>query len=385
MKVMLIITRLDKGGSAEATMQLAEGLARKGYGVTLVTGKTVDPQEDLEAFQKRSGVPVVVVEAMRRAIHPVYDLLAFLTLRRLIVLTQPDIVHTHSSKAGILGRAAAYAAGCRCLIHSPHGHIFYGYFGRMATTIFIVLERMTARITDRVLTLTDLEREDHITRRIRPKGGFGTIPCGIDLERFRRRKKPVEEIREELGILAEATVIGWVGRFVPIKGPEVFIEVIAELQKQRPEVKGLMVGDGERRREAQGYAKQLGIEEDVIFTGMRDDIPDLMGIMDLFVLTSFNEGLGRVLIEAMTAGVPVVATRVGGVPEIIGEEETGLLVPPGDPCATVHAILRVLEESLLARRLVEAGRHRAERFSVTRMIEETERVYKDVIERAQVA
>lgn len=382
-KIILIITRLDKGGSAEAVMQLAEGLAQKGYEVTLVTGKTTEPQEDFEEFRRRTEVPVIMVEAMKREISPLYDLLAFFTLRRLIVRKRPDIVHTHSSKAGIIGRAAAYTAGCQRIIHSPHGHIFYGYFGRTTTSFFIAVERVVARITDRILTLTDLEREDHIAQRIRPKRGFTTIPCGIDQRRFKGDGKPRKEIRRDLGIPEEAMVIGWIGRFVPIKGPEVFIGVIAGLREKRSKIIGLMVGDGELRMRMENYAGQLGVKDRVVFTGMRDDVPDLMRGMDVFVLTSFNEGLGRVLIEAMTSGVPVVATCVGGVPEIIEEGETGLLIPPGDTHATVGAILKILEDTGLARRLRERGRAMVEQFSLTRMIEDTEKVYKEVLGETQ--
>lgn len=378
LKVVLIITRLDRGGSAEAVLQLAGGLAERGHGVTLVTGRTVAPEADLNQFEKTAGVRVVLLPSLRREVRPILDVVSLVALRRLIAREAPDLVHTHTSKAGILGRSAASLAGCKTIVHSPHGHVFYGYFGALQTGVYVLLERMAARVTDGILTLTNVEGADHISRKIMPRGRYFTVPSGIDLGRFRRRPEMRSEVRASLGIPDCAMVVGWVGRFAPVKMPDVFVEAFASLCRVMPGLAALMVGEGELHQESKALARRLGIGENVVYTGFRRDVHELLCAMDVLVLTSSNEGFGRVIIEAMAAGVPVAATRVGGIPEIVRHGRTGMLVDPGDPQATALAVRGILDDSQLACRLVCAGLSQAELFSVERMVEETERIYLDL-------
>ena len=378
-KVLHIITRLDRGGSAEAVMQLVEGLQRDGYPVKLVTGRTVEPQEDLSAFSRRTGVPVISVQELKREVGPVDDLIALGKLMRLIGRERPEIVHTHSSKAGILGRSAARLMGCPVIVHFPHGHVFYGYFGRLRTWAVILVERLAARITHCIFTLTELGKREHLRFKVAEPEKFVTVPCGIDLAKFSSPRRSPAEVRAEFGFSPSDIVAGYVGRLVPIKGCEYFLYALELTRRRRSEIKGIIVGDGPLREELEELAKGLGLSESVVFAGVREDIPEIMHALDLFVLTSLNEGLGRVLLEAMACGVPVVASRVGGVAEIVLHRETGLLVPPKDPEEIAGAILEILNDGEKAELFSRKGRERARAFDVTRMLERTEEVYERLL------
>ena len=378
-KVLHIITRLDRGGSAEAVMQLVEGLKRDGYPVKLVTGRTVEPQEDLDAFSRRTGVPVVSIEELRREVNPVDDLIALVKLMHLIGRERPEIVHTHSSKAGLLGRLAARLMDCPLIIHFPHGHVFYGYFGRLRTWTIILAERLAARITHRIFTLTELGKRDHIRFGIAKPEKFVTIPCGIDVAKFSSAGRNPAEARAGFGFSPSDVVAGYVGRLVAIKGCEYFLYALELVRKKRSDIKGIIVGDGPLRKELEELAKGLDLSESVVFAGAREDIPEVMHALDLFVLTSLNEGLGRVLLEAMACGVPVVASRVGGVAEIVLHRETGLLVPPENPEGIAEAILEILNDKKKAELFSRKGKERTKLFDVRRMIERTEEIYQRLL------
>lgn len=378
-RVLHIITRLDRGGSAEVVMQLAAGLKRDGYPVKLVTGHTVEPQEDLAGYSLKTGVPVILVDEIRRDVSPVNDLIALVKLIQLIGRERPWIVHTHSSKAGLLGRLAAWLVGCPIIVHSPHGHVFYGYFDPLRTHVIIWAEHLAARITHRILTLTDLGKRDHVRFRVAKPEKFIPVPCGIDLERFSSPTKSTAQVRAELGLPPTDPLAGWVGRLVPIKGCEYFLQALVLARRQRPDLKGVIVGDGPLRGKLERMAGELGLSQSVVFTRVREDIPDLMRALDLFVLTSLNEGLGRVLLEAMACGVPVVASRVGGVAEIVLDQKTGILVPPAKPEETAQAILEILNNGEKSRRFVREGWERVKEFDVHRMIEKIKLIYQKLL------
>ncbi len=378
-KVLHIITRLDRGGSAEAVIQLVEGLKRDGYSVKLVTGRTVEPQEDLGAFSRRTGIPVVSIEELRREVNLANDLIALVKLMRLVGRERPEIVHTHSSKAGLLGRLAAWLKGCPVVIHFPHGHVFYGYFGSLRSSAIILAERLAARITHRIFTLTELGKREHIRFGIAGPDKFVTVPCGIDLAKFSSPRRSPSEVRAEFGFSPADAVVGWIGRLVPIKGCKYFLYALELARRRRSDLKGIIIGDGPLRKQLEELAKELGLSESLVFAGVRKDIAEIMHSLDLFVLTSLNEGLGRVLLEAMACGIPVVASRVGGVGEIVLHRETGLLVSPKDPEGIAAAILEILNNKKKAELFSRKGKEKARLFDVERMIEKTEEVYRELL------
>jgi len=411
-KILHIITRLDKGGSADIAFTIASSLNRAKYKITLISGLTRN--EDAIAFEKmakRQDIDLVFIPELMRRISLINDLKAFLKLYRLIKNGEYNIVHTHSSKAGILGRWAACFVNCRLritnlgffnltskipppksikIIHMPHGHIFYGYYGYFKTIFFILLEAITAFFTDRIITLTCSGKRDHIKYGIGRENKFVPIYNGIDLDRYKNVQIDRVKKKEELGIYGDSFVVADISRLDPVKGNRYFIEAINRVTRYTlhvtREVRFLVVGDGSEREMLEKMAEKYGIMDKVIFTGMRNDIPEILAVSDLVVLPSLMEGLGIVLLEAMAAGRPVVATWVGGVPEIVKDGETGFLVPPKNSKAIADAIIALLADEDLRKRMGKAGRswvnemeNGLPRFSIEAMVRKIERLYKEVL------
>lgn len=360
-------------------MELAARLDRDRYETHIISGHTVEPVYDLEAYSERTGIPITILPRLRRDISLMDDMAACRDLTRLLKQSQPDIVHTHTSKAGILGRIAAKIAGTSVVVHAPHGHIFHGYFDRITSRFFILLEKLMARGTDRIITLTDLGKRDHIAYGIAPENRFATIPCAIDLSRFKGAKQSGLILREKLGLKAQQPLVLWVGRLVPIKGCEQFIEACALVAESEPDARFFMVGDGEVRDKLRGLATSLGLESRLEITGEWTDIVPWMGAADMFVLSSHNEGLGRVILEAMATQKPVVATDVGGVAEIVFDGETGYLVPPRSPQSLADGMLKLLHDPTKAKAMGQSGFKRAQSYDLQKMTEDTAMLYEDLL------
>lgn len=386
--VIHIITQLDRGGSARNTFFTVLGHDRSRFQVGLVYGRSVavagSEAEDapLEADLKElrhAGVALFEVPSLVREISPVLDARAMLSLRRLLRRERPDIVHTHTSKAGAVGRVAAWLTRVPIVIHTPHGHIFYGYYGRVMSGIVRLVERVLARGTDRIVTLTDRGAQEHVQHRIAGPEKFVTIPSGIVLAEFRSvRAHPVVK-RKEMGVPAEGPVIGTVGRLVPIKGHAWLLRAAPRVLAEFPHATFVFIGEGPLSGQLQQLAKELGITGHVMFLGARQDVPKCLAALDLFVFPSLNEGMGRALIEAMAAGLPVVATGVGGIPDIVVDGESGVLVPPKDAVALADAVRDMLRDPDRRRAYGEAAKKRVDdRFDVEAMVRKIERLYDEV-------
>ncbi len=376
--VVHVITRLDRGGSSGVVLDLARIQAERGFRVTVLTGPAADPQEDLTAYQARSGVSIIFASSLIRAVRPVSDFRAFGEIRRCIRSLRPDLVHTHTSKAGILGRLGAYAAGVRPLVHTPHGHIFYGYFHPWKTRCFILAERAAARITSRIVTLTVQGRKDHLREGIGSPDQYRVVPSGIDTRRYASADRAC--VRLETG-WSNAPVVGWAGRLTAVKNCAGFLRAAAMVSRVRNTVRFLVAGEGEERGMLERLAAGLGLGDRVRFLGDRRDMPEVFAAMDVFVLSSRNEGFGRVLAEAMASGVPVISTAVGGAAEVLGNGETGILVQPDCPDALAEAIMRLLNDADARKRLRDRGLRRVAEFDIGVTAEEYERVYREVLDR----
>jgi glycosyltransferase involved in cell wall biosynthesis len=370
-RVLHIITRLDVGGSSENTILSATRMPPEEFACGLVSGRTTEPSPGIAHSLAERNIQWAVVPALRREIHPLRDLRALRALRRLIREERPEIVHTHTSKAGFLGRLAARLEHVPHIVHAPHGHVFGGYFSPATTRLFIGLERLAARWTDRIVTLTDAEAEQHLVLGIGRRAQFVTIPSGVDLDNI-ASAVPVH-------LAPHGPVIGTVGRLTSIKGHQHLIDAVPEILRRCPAAHVVLVGDGELRQALAERTHRLGVDSRVIFTGYREDIPALIAGMDVFVLPSLNEGMGRVLVMAMALGKPIVASRVGGVPELLGQGEAGLLVPPADPRALADAICTLLVDPVRAKTLGEAGRRRAPAYSANAMVQALARLYREVL------
>ncbi len=380
-KVIHIITRLDKGGAAENTLLTVKGLNGDRYEAKIIAGCFRRDKEDLKVANTK--IEVILIPEMRRVINPFLDILTFFKLYLMIKRERPQIVHTHTSKAGFLGRWAAKLADVPIIIHTPHGHIFYGYFHWLITRFFIFLERITSLITDYIVTLTKRGRKEHLRYRIGPPCKFIPIHSGIERKRFEEIRANREEKKRELGIPLEAKVLGTIGRLEPIKG-HLYLLKAAKLIVENPrfqETRFLLVGRGPLRKKLEREISLLGIRKNVQFLGFREDISEILNIFDIFVLPSLNEGMGRVLLEAMLMGKPVVASNVGGIPDIVKDEETGLLVPCKDFKALSERIIELLKNPEKAKFLGRKGKEKAEgeEFTAAIMVKRIEELYERAI------
>lgn len=389
-KVIHVITRFDKGGSAENTFLTLRGLDRSKYGPVLVMGAFDETdREDREGAavrknlsdSEKAGVRILSIPDLVRNLHPGRDLKAFFGLFRIFRGEKPRIVHTHTSKAGFLGRWAAWLCRIPIVVHTPHGHVFWGYFGPLETGLYVGLERITALVTDRIVALTDREREEHLRVRVAPPEKFTTIHSGVDLSRFDATLYDRTRMREELDIPPGDLVVGTAGRLTPVKGHVHLLAAAAEILAARPDTTFVFLGEGELKMRLLEQAEALGVANKVRFPGWRPDVAAVMSVFDVFVLPSLNEGMGRVLIEAMALSMPIVASRIGGIKDLVTNGGNGMLVPPGDAAAIASAVLALLGNEQKRLAMGSEGRRMAGNYSAQRMVKKIEALYDQLLER----
>ena len=357
-KVLHIITRLDKGGAPKNTLLTVSGSDKEHLEVTLVSGPSYDPEEDLEARTSESGVEFLVFEDLIRPIRPWQDLKATWKLWRFIRERKFHIVHTHTSKAGVVGRLAAILARTPVIIHASHGHIFTGFFNPFYSRILLLVDKLLSLFTDRIVTLTQKGLEEQVELGLAPRKKFVVIPSGVNLHRFMNARVDAAAKRAELGLPPEGPIIGVVAELDPRKGHRYLIEAMPHVIKGHPDARLLIIGQGPLKAELEAQTRGLGLEKAICFTGHREDVPELLNLMDVFVLPSINEGMGRVLVEAMACGRPVVASNLMGIPELVDDERTGCLVRPRHPDDLAAGINRLLDHPDQAREMGRRGREK---------------------------
>jgi glycosyltransferase involved in cell wall biosynthesis len=328
---------------------------------------------------KRNGVKVIALPALVRSIRPVKDFKALISLVRLIFEEKPDIVHTHSSKSGILGRLAAKMTGVPHIIHTPHGHVFYGHFGAFASRIFMWVEKIFSVFTDRIVALTDGEKNDYINLSVCPPEKLLKIHSGVDVKKFMQANGNRVEKRRSLGLDQNEAVIGFVGWLLPIKGPDYLLKAMDDVWHEHQEASLVLVGKGDMDVDLRAEARKKNANGKVKFLGWREDIDEIMPLFDMLVLPSLNEGMGRVLVEAMAAGKPVVASRVGGIPDLVRDGETGYLVPPADEEALANGIKKLLDDPANAKQMGLRGQEHCRQFSLEAMIAKLDALYSELI------
>jgi glycosyltransferase involved in cell wall biosynthesis len=375
-RVLNIITRLERGGAPQALLETIRRMSPE-FEIDLATGKTDDAELDLTQETIDSGIPLIHVPDMRRNPHPIRDIRAIRHLMRIIKDGGYQIVHTHTSKAGFLGRVAARLCKVPAVVHSPHGTILEGYFSSAVTQFYTILERITAPVSQAIICLTEREIDQYLAAKIGQREQYVAIHNGIDIAAYSQTTQSRQDVRRSLSIPPEAIVLITVGRLVPVKGQADLIAALPGVLQCHPETILLTVGEGELHDALVGQAKRLGVETDIRFLGWRTDIANLLGASDIFVLPSLNEGLGLVLIEAMAQRLPAVATRVGGVPEVVMDGETGVLVPAQMPGHMTDALNTLIANPARMRRMGEAGYQRAvAEFSISSTVEQTEHIYR---------
>lgn len=361
-------------------LAVAGGLDRARYDVSVVCG-TGDPAEgSLAGRAAEAGIPVTIVDGLQREIAPVQDLLTFWRLFRIIRAGRYQIVHTHISKSGVLGRLAAKAADVPGIVHTYHGDVFQSYFSPGKSRLLLAFDQAAGAVSDRLIEVSAATMSRHLDYGIAAPDRFVVIPNGIDLATWDRPRPGVSALRARLGIPEGVPVIGTVAMLVPVKRLDVLLSAAERVLAYRPDALFVIVGDGALKGTLEAQAVASGFSSRILFLGLRDDVPDLMHLFDLFALSSDYEGFGISLIEAMAAGRPVVATDVGGVSEVVAHGQTGLLVPRRDPDRLADALLALLDSPERRETMGTRGRRVAsERYSTSGMVDRVDRLYRDLL------
>jgi glycosyltransferase involved in cell wall biosynthesis len=377
-RVMRIIARLNIGGPAIHVTLLTERLGPPDFENMLVCGHIGPHEGDMAYLAEQHGIRPVYVAELGRELSPARDVLTLFKLWRLMLTFRPDVVDTHTAKAGFLGRTAAWLARVPVRVHTFHGHVFHGYFSPRKTRAFLELERFTARLSDRLITLSPALKAELVdTYRIAPADKVEVIPLGLDLAPFAETLRHGGEFRTRFSISPDAPLVGIVGRLVPIKDHGLFLDMAARLRKTIPNAHFVIVGDGECRQTVEDRVGALGLRESVTFTGFLHDLKPVYSDMDVLVVASRNEGMPVSVIEALAAGVPVVSTAVGGVPDLLRGGDYGRLVPAGDPDALAAAVQAALTEPhIYPERIRQAT---IAQYSAARLTETMAGLYRDLL------
>jgi len=385
-RVLRIISRMNVGGPALHALLLNERLDPSRYESRLAAGQVGEAEGDYLALHGADPARFVSIPALGREVEGGRDWTAFWALVRLMRSFRPHVVHTHTAKAGALGRLAATLCRVPVVVHTYHGHVFDAYFSPLKTRLVVLAERLLAGRASALVAVTDRVRRDILARGIGRQDRVVVVPLGLDLDPMIAAPARRGELRRELGLAGEVPLVGIVARLVPVKAHETFLQAARAIAPVRPDAMFLIVGDGERRSALEAMAGELGLAGRVRFLGWRADLDRLYADLDVVVLTSKNEGSPVALIEAMAAGRPVVSTRAGGVEDVVADGETGRVVPIGDDAAVARAILDLLEHPAEAARLGAAARDAVRaRFASARLVADVDRLYRRLLDERGVA
>jgi glycosyltransferase involved in cell wall biosynthesis len=406
-KIIRIIARLNVGGPAKHVVWLTSGLQDAGFDTLLVTGTVPDGEEDMSYFADEAGVRPLYFPEMSREIS-LKDAITVWKLFRLFLRERPDIVHTHTAKAGTVGRAAGIlyrwltpgaligkSRECK-FVHTYHGHVFHSYYGRNRTRVFLAIERLLARmITDRLIVISKQQSVEIGEKfRVGRSGQLKVIPLGLDLGLFEEHASRRAKFRHEFCVPDHTILIGIVGRLTEIKNHQMFLNVVWRLKlidpalRRQGAVRFIVIGDGGLRQTLEQQSQQLDVDRDIIFIGGRKDPEYFYPALDVVALTSRNEGTPLTLIEAMANARPVVATSVGGVVDLLGDVvedgpyqvcRRGIAVPPGDEEAFAAALSRIIRDRSLRQELGERGLEFVEvNYSKERLFEDIKHLYEEL-------
>jgi glycosyltransferase involved in cell wall biosynthesis len=382
-RILRVIARLNMGGPAIHVANLAAGLETRGYHTTLVAGSLARGEDSMDFLAERLGIDVVSVPELQREVSPLHDARSVRRMTALIRRERPHILHTHTAKAGAIARAAALLSGHArppIVVHTFHGHVLKGYFGPGRTAFFRQVERNLARSSDVLVAVSPEVRDELVEHGIAPRDKFAVIRLGIPLED--RLGDPTADLdyRPLYGIPPASFVIGWVGRMTGVKDTGAVLEIVRATRERGVDAVLCMVGDGPDRERLEQLAHDLGIARSTYFVGYQSDVAGYYRLFDAFVLPSVNEGTPVSAIESLAAGTPVVANRVGGVPDVVRDGVDGFLVEAGDTEGAADRLAQLAADPELRARLGMSGRARVfERYSVSRLVDDVDRLYRSLL------
>jgi len=373
-KVATIITQLELGGAQEIAIYISENLSRDQYEPILISGCGGILDGDVK---KNPRIRPFFMPELIRTVNPIKDLIAFIKIWRLLKWEKVELVHTHSSKAGILGRWAAHFAGVPHIFHTYHGFGFNDYQKWWTRKAFICIERITGWITDKLIAVSSENAKKGLANRIGKEGQYEVIHCATNIRAFSEVNLDIGRKKKEFGIEPESPVVGMIACFKPQKAPQDFIFLAHRVSQVIPSARFLLVGDGELRPEVEKLVNRFRLKGKVILTGWRRDVPEIMQIIDILVLTSLWEGLPIVFAEAMASGKPVVATSVDGAKEAIIDGVNGFLVEPHNIEKFAERVIRLINDQDLAEKMGREGRKMVyPTFDLGYMLKKIENLYR---------
>ena len=381
-RVLRIISRMNVGGPALHALLLNERLDPSRYESRLAAGQVGEAEGDYLALHGADPERFVSIPALGREVEGGRDWTAFWALVRLMRSFRPHVVHTHTAKAGAVGRTAALLAWPRrpVVVHTFHGHVLRGYFGTGGTLVFRAIETLLARASDRLIAVSPEVRDELVALHVAPRERFSVVRLGIELEPRVRFDGDPAEVRRRHGIPEGKFVVGWFGRMTAVKRTDDLLTMLAGVRERGVDALLLLVGDGDDRERLEQRAHDLGLARSCLFLGYQEDVAPWYAICDAVVLTSASEGTPVTIIEALAAGRPVVATKVGGVPDVVDEGETGFLVRPHDTHALAERLEILAGDPVRRRAMGDLGRARMlERYAVERLVEDVDALYRELL------
>lgn len=375
-RILRIIHPLSISGPALQALLLTSHLNQMDYEGILVTGEKLDSAETMEQIVNAYGIqPVMLPELDYRNGTGIPA--AIRRLETVIREYQPDIVHTHNTRAGFLGRIAARRAGVPVTVHTMHEYPFRGYYNRLSTILFIYMERIGAYFSDSIITLSEsLRKALTDTYRVTRKSRITVLPLGFDLDIFAQTRRKTGIFRQAWDIDADAPLIGIIGRLLPVKNHALFLEAAQQVLQRLPDARFAIVGDGEERANLEAMVRELDLSEAVFFTGWQQQVEQIYSDLDVLVTSSLNEGTPVPIIEALAAACPVVATAVGGIPDLLDRGALGKLVPSGDVEALAQGIIETLQSPP---DMQQAQETMFNRYAIERLAQDLDSLYRGLL------
>ena len=391
-KILRIHNRLIIGGPTLNVLLLTKYLAPE-FETLLIVGEKEDHEKDAFSLAEKMGVQFLSIPDMGRSVHPYRDFQAYRQVQKIIKDYKPDIIHTHAAKPGAIGRLAAGLNNGMVIVHTYHGHVFHSYFNRLKTRFIIQTERFLAKRSDVLVAISHQQKKELAEEfKIAESEKFAIIPLGFELKKFcENQEVKRKQFRDEFKLQHDEIAIGIIGRLVPIKNHSLFLDAIHRVIKNtHKKIRAFIIGDGETRKDLERKAKDLGISftssdnmdvtASLVFTSWRSDIDVINAGLDIIALTSLNEGTPVSLIEAQAANKPIVSTRVGGIADVVIENETALLSNVSDVKTFTDNLLELVENDEFRKALGKTGmNHVQEKFSVERLVADTANLYRELL------